>query len=231
MLTLTQTLLLWLLGAAFVGLIIGWFCHRIAAIGSLKKLTAKNTSRMQLMNDEVTALREEDTRKEEELVKTRAMISSYEKAAKESVKQANDFANTIKRKEQRVAELESQVLASEEQHMRVQRDFAKLRLTKTREVQQLRQQLSNSVASAGGVEIQLTADNEEDLPVLQKKAGLEESIESPAAQAPTKVGDLYDLSTEILDTDQDVFDMTSEFDFEAAESLLNKKENESIGSE
>jgi len=170
LLTLTQTLLLWLLGAAFVGVLIGWFCHRIAATRHVNKLAQQNTNRMQLMNDEIKTLRDEETGKEEELVKARAMISSYEKAAKESVKQANEFANTIKRKEQRVAELESQVLASEEQHMRVQRDFAKLRLTKTREVQQLRQQLSNSVASAGGVEIQLTADNEDDLPVLQKKS-------------------------------------------------------------
>jgi len=231
LLTLTQTLLLWLLGSAFVGAFIGWFCHRIASTKRVNKLTQQSASRIQLMNDEVKTLRKEEAQKEEELVKAKAMISSFEKAAKESVKQANEFANTIKRKEQRVAELESQVLASEEQHMRVQRDFAKLRLTKTREVQQLRQQLSSSVASAGGVEIQLTADNEEDLPVLQKKAGIDESSAESAVGQPTKVGDLYDLSTEILDTDQDVFDMTSEFDFEAAESMLNKEEKESIGSE
>jgi len=231
LLTLTHALLLSLVGAAFVGALIGWFCHRISATKAFSKLVGQNTNRIQLMNDEVKTLRDEESLKESELVKARAMINSYEKAAKESVKQANEFANTIKRKEQRVAELESQVLASEEQHMRVQRDFAKLRLTKTREVQQLRQQLSNSVASAGGVEIQLTADNEEDLPVLQKKAGMaENTVESRAANPATQVSDLYDLSTEILDTDEDIFDMTSEFDFEAAESLLSRKENEAIKS-
>lgn len=230
MLTLTQTLLISLLGTALIGCIIGWFARRIVAAKQIAALTVQSNSRLQLINDEVKTLRESDTRKDEELVKARAMINSYEKAAKESVKQANDFANTIKKKEQRVAELESQVLASEEQHMRVQRDFAKLRLTKTREVQQLRQQLSETVATNGGVEIQLGAD-EDDMPMMHKEAGVDESIEQPASNPPTKVNDLYDLSSEIFDTDENVFDMTSEFDFEAAESMLKRTEREIVESE
>lgn len=224
MLNVTNSLLVALLGSAFIGAMIGWIGRRILAIRENNKLVMQSKNRLQLVNDEVKALRDEEDRMEAELGKTKAMVSAYEKAAGESVKQASEFSTTMKRKDQRIAELESQVLASEEQHMRVQRDFAKLRLTKTREVQQLRQQLSDRVADAGGVEIQLGAETEEDLPVLQKKPGLEESVASAAEEKPTELADLYDLSTEILDSDEDVLDMTSEFDFEAAESLLHAKE-------
>lgn len=224
MLNVTNTLLLALLGSAFVGAIIGWIARRIGAIRENNKLVTQSKNRLQLVNDEVKALRDEEDRMEAELGKTKAMISAYEKAAGESVKQASEFAATLKRKDQRIVELESQVLASEEQHMRVQRDFAKLRLSKTREVQQLRQQLSDRVADAGGVEIQLGAEAEDSPPVLQKKPGAEESVEAVEAEKPTELADLYDLSTEILDTDEDILDMTSEFDFEAAESMLHAKE-------
>lgn len=225
MLNITNTLLIALLGSAFIGVIVGWIGRRIVAIRQNNKLVTQSKNRLQLVNDEVKALRDEEDRMESELAKTKAMVSAYEKAAGESVKQASEFSTNMKRKDQKLGELESQVLASEEQHMRVQRDFAKLRLTKTREVQQLRQQLSDRVADAGGVEIQLGSEEvEDDLPVLQKKPGLEESVASADEEKPTELTDLYDLSSEILDSDEDVLDMTSEFDFEAAESLLHAKE-------
>ena len=234
MLTVTKSLIIALLGAALIGVCIGWLARRIIAIKRTHVLLQQHDSRLQLQDAELTALKEGDKKQEEELVKSKAMISSYEKAAKESVKQATETSANLKRREQRIEELEAQVLASEEQHMRVQRDFAKLRLTKTREVQQLRQQLADRVADAGGVEIQLGSDSDEHLPVLQKKPtasgalqgrpGL--SLDESDSTELTASQELFNISNEILDTDEDIFDMTSDFDFEAAESMLSEKEKQ-----
>jgi len=231
-LTVTKTLVIALLGAALIGVCIGWLMRRIIAIQRTRQLLQQHDSRLQLQDAEITALKADEKKQEEELVKSRAMISSYDKAAKESVKQASEFSAALKRKDQRVTELEAQVLASEEQHMRVQRDFAKLRLTKTREVQQLRQQLAERVADAGGVEIHLEGESDENLPVLNKKAPPNDVLQNRSGLAieqadATENGssqELFDISNETLDTDEDIFDMTSDFDFEAAESMLNKKE-------
>jgi len=98
---------------------------------------------------------------------SRMQLQAHEDLATDTTRDEHKSVAELKQKEQRINELESLVYTNEEQHMRLQRDFAKFRLVKTREVQQLQQQ----VVAAGGTAAAVAAINlSDEVPVLNKKA-------------------------------------------------------------
>ncbi|MBX2885037.1 MAG: hypothetical protein KTR32_34085, partial [Granulosicoccus sp.] len=199
-----------LVAAALLGFVIGWFFNRIQAIGTYNQLAEESESRLRILKKQLLSASEDRTNLQDALQATRVKLSNLES----SQKSMDDYVARLADKQQRIEELEAQAYASEEQHMRVQRDFAKFRLYKTKEVQQLQQQL----AARGGAVPNTTDPATNEVPTLQKKAGAAAavvgSVEGAAARLP-------DITHEVLESNQDVMDMTSEFNFDPEELLSN----------
>lgn len=202
---------IFLVAAALLGFVIGWFFNRIQAIRTYNMLAEDSEARARKMNRQIQSLTEENTDLADSLRMVRSKLSSYESTANLAAAKAKEHDANLKRKDQRIDELESQAYASEEQHMRVQRDFAKFRLYKTREVQQLQQQLLARGETATASVDSIIPDGE--VPVLKKKATIE-----PSASSRDK---LPDITHEVLESDEDLMDMTSEFDFDPEELLAD----------
>lgn len=198
-----------LVAAALLGFIIGWFVCRIQAIAAYNRLAEESESRLRMMKKQLLSASEDRTSLQDALQATRVKLATQESSVNNSVSMIDQYSADLESRDRRIEELEAQAYASEEQHMRVQRDFAKFRLYKTKEVQQLQQQLS-----AKGIDVSESAELEADgVPTLQKKAGV---------AAVGVVGEnLPDITHEILDSNQDVMDMTSEFNFDPEELLSN----------
>lgn len=201
-----------LIAAALLGFVIGWYFNRIWAIGAYNRLSEESESRLRMMKKQLLAASEDRTSLQDALQATRVKLATLESSATSSARKLDEYDVDMGDKDRRIEELEAQVYASEERHMRVQRDFAKFRLYKTKEVQQLQQQLA-ARGEAVPDSVKVTSD---EVPVLQKKAAVS------AAGSVVGAGEqLPDITHEVIESNQDVMDMTSEFNFDPEELLRN----------
>jgi len=194
---------LFLVAAALLGFLIGWYFNRIQAIRAFNQLADESESRLRKMNAQLQLITEDNSELTDSLQQARNRLSSIEGGATLAARNARESDVQLKRRDRRIGELEAQTYAAEEQHMRVQRDFAKFRLYKTREVQQLQEQLLSRGEAVPTSDSRATPAIE--LPVLKKKA---------AAASVVAEEQLPDVTHEVLESDEDLMDMTSEFNFD-----------------
>jgi len=202
-----------LVAAALLGFVIGWFFNRISSIRAYNQLATESETRLRRLNRRMRALNDDNTLLEASMEESRMQLQAHEDLATDTTRDEHKSVAELKQKEQRINELESLVYTNEEQHMRLQRDFAKFRLVKTREVQQLQQQ----VVAAGGTAAAVAAINlSDEVPVLNKKATTEDKkpTESEASGLP-------DVTHGVLESEEDLMEMTSEFHFDPEELLAD----------
>jgi len=220
-----EYLLIALLAAiALVGVMVGWFAQRIAAGGKYNRLMAENNARFDRSQARVSSL-EKELEESQALAAEHQSLKTGNARLTEQVdgfeKEKDEIAQLLERREKRIKTLESQVSQAEEQYVKGQRDFAKMRLLKAREVQRLQQQ----VDSLKNPDAPLAPEDE--LPVLLKKANSAKSAHNRTSASPersdaekaAKLETLPDITHANLDSGEDVFEMTNEFDFDPEELL------------
>lgn len=225
--TSTQIILLASVAAA---LLVGWFARGIKASQQLQDARDQMRSALEQATAQAEQALAEQNRLTDELRVTRTGLANQERQSKDFRDQARTLTGSLKSSELRVSELEAQVQASEEQFMRVQRELARQKLYKSHEIQQLQQQLRDSAPGEGVLQ-------QPDPPVLRPSSisttrtatategqTVGSSVDRPSSDRAAGAAisaSLPDITDEDLDTDEDVFEMTSEFDFDPEELLAD----------
>lgn len=199
-----------LIAAALLGFVIGWFFNRIWAIKFHNKVVNDGESQLRRLNRRIRVMTDDNNLLESRLKQTETKLKSIQENASNS---AGKLDAQLEEKTRQIEELESKAYASEEQYMRLQRDYAKFKLVKTREVLQLQQQL---VAVGGTATIVSQRDESSDVPVLNKKANIDAISDAELSAAA-----LPDVTHEVLESEEDLMDMTSEFNFDPEELLAD----------
>ena len=217
-----QMLIILLVAIALAGLLTGWFARRIIAASEHNTLVDECNAKLKEAAAKEKSLQQKLNASEVEIGDARKQLATLKKEIAVYDQEKDEIALLLARREKRIKSLESQVISAEDQYIKGQKDFAKMRLLKAREVQRLQQQIDMGAGAAAA------RTDEEDLPVLLKKAVARSSDRQPSGT--TKTGDtgsapvpaiaaLPDITNVVPETEEDVFEMTSEFDFDPEELL------------
>lgn len=155
----SQNLLIGLLAATLLGFIMGYLVARL--------FTGRKTAEaVQSMQAELTKERAAAEEQIFQLSAEKSELNRIVKAAREKIQLANEKHESnqsqVQRLNQRIQLLEAEVSASEEQYIRLQRDFAAYKSNKTHELELARIKPGNWAQS-------------EQLPVLNKRISNEEA--------------------------------------------------------
>ncbi len=155
----SQNLLIGLLAATLLGFIMGFIVARLFS-------GKKNSEVVQNMQAELTKERAASEEQIFQLSAEKSELNRTVKSAREKINLANENLESneaqIQRSNQRILLLEAEVSAAEEQHIRLQRDFATYKSNKTRELELARIKPGSWAQS-------------EELPVLNKRINYEEA--------------------------------------------------------
>lgn len=208
---------LFFIASAGLGFVIGWFLHRILSLKELARLVREHESQTQHLVTQNSRFETENSTLAKQVSELEKKLSVADESSKRATAETREFSTTLAQRDRRIKELEIQAYSAEEQNMQLQRDLAKVRLARTRDAEHARGVPASG--RAGGSTQQASGSG---VPVLNKRADVSthaaESHPKPAEQ--TMLGEaLPDITNQEIESDLDVMDMTSEFDFDPAELL------------
>ena len=236
--------------AAVLGLILGWCISYLFAARAHNRLVEQSESRVRSVKHRLESATALNTRLTQDVERANHELAAARKQLGDESEQRNsqvrDLGELLTRKDRQREDLERQLKALEEQQLRVQRDITQFRLFKNREVEQLREQLglsgaaSSAAASASGGAISSAATG-----ALGAGAGMAAAAMASAdpevaeanrvrpgpSAAEGASGGLPDITHVVLESEEDVLDMTSEFDFDPAQLLDDTSEQEPLSTD